>query len=334
MRKCFSTCAPVFSHENPLGLPRAPSSRSTQGPPPQLPRAQRGLPEKRRLRNVSHTIAVSSAKGGVGKSTLAVNLALALSRHGFRSGILDTDIFGPSIPTLLGLSNAGEPKLTPSNMLVPLTSYGLKSMSMGYLLPSESAPVAWRGLMVMKALQQLLHEVDWATGQPGLDVLVLDLPPGTGDVQLTIGQQVQLDGAVVVSTPQDIALKDAVKGVQMFRKMNIPVLGMVQNMSVFVCPHCHQETHIFAHSPSPSIDDDGPKAHGTGTGGLGGAEAKANDLGVDFLGDVPLDPQICADADRGVPTVVAEEAAGIKVNSAYYERIAEKVATKIGLSWS
>ena len=202
-------------------------------------------------------------------------------------------------------------------MLVPLTSYGLKSMSMGYLLPSESAPVAWRGLMVMKALQQLLHEVDWS---PGLDVLVLDLPPGTGDVQLTIGQQVELAGAVIVSTPQDVALKDAVKGVGMFQKMNIEVLGMVQNMSVFVCPHCHQETKIFAH---------GANDHG----GLGGAEAKAKELGVDFLGDVPLDAKICADADRGMPTIVAEEADGVKVNTGYYERIAKSVARRIGLPW-
>ncbi|KIW62980.1 hypothetical protein PV04_09864 [Phialophora macrospora] len=319
MRKCFSTCARSLSHENPLGLPRKPAPGS-KGPPPPIPRAQRGLPQKRPLRNVAHTIAVSSAKGGVGKSTLAVNLALSLSRHGLRTGILDTDIFGPSIPTLLGLSDAGEPKLTEKNMLLPLTSYGLKSMSMGYLLPSESAPVAWRGLMVMKALQQLLHEVDWS---PGLDVLVLDLPPGTGDVQLTIGQQVELAGAVVVSTPQDIALKDAVKGVEMFRKMNIQVLGMVQNMSVFVCPHCHRETKIFAH-------DNGDHAHD----GLGGAEAKAQELGVEFLGNVPLDAKICADADRGMPTIVAEEASGVKVNTGYYELIAEKVAKRIGLNWA
>ncbi|KIV92249.1 hypothetical protein PV10_06706 [Exophiala mesophila] len=319
MLRCFSTCMRSLSHENPLNLPRQSAIRNAQskGPPPMLPRAQRGLPTKRRLRNVAHTIAVSSAKGGVGKSTLAVNLALSFSRHGLRTGILDTDIFGPSIPTLLGLSDALEPKITPdTNLLVPLTSYGVKSMSMGYLLPSESAPVAWRGLMVMKALQQLLHEVDW--GSPGLDVLVLDLPPGTGDVQLTIGQQVELDGAVVVSTPQDVALKDAVKGVAMFRKMDISVLGMVQNMSVFVCPHCGTETKIFSHAEH----------------GLGGAEAKAKDLGVNFLGDVPLDARICADADRGMPTVVSEEAAGKKINTVYYEGIAEKVARQIGLPWT
>ena len=185
---------------------------------------------------------------------------------------------------------------------------------MGYLLSSEKAPVAWRGLMVMKALQQLLHEVDWS---PGLDVLVLDLPPGTGDVQLTIGQQVQVDGAVIISTPQDIALKDAVKGVGMFQKMGISVLGLVQNMSVFVCPKCGEETKIFAH------DSDS-----------GGVVDKAKELGIDFLGDIPLDAQICRDADRGVPTVVAEEVSGQRINTPYYENIAQQVAGKIGLQWA
>jgi ATP-binding protein involved in chromosome partitioning len=297
------------------------SQSLSKGPPPTIPRAQRGLPTKRPIPNVKKIIAVSSAKGGVGKSTLAVNLALSFSRHNLRTGILDTDIFGPSIPTLLNLHDASEPSLTESNMLIPLQNYGVKSMSMGYLLPSEQAPVAWRGLMVMKALQQLLHEVDWAsdaTATP-LDILVLDLPPGTGDVQLTIGQQVELDGAVIVSTPQDIALKDAVKGVEMFKKMKIPVLGMVQNMSVFVCPKCGEETKVFAH------DDVGF-----------GAKSKAEEMGVEFLGDVPLDPKICRDADRGMPTIVAEEATGegSKINTRYYEGIAQKVATKIGLRWS
>ena len=307
MRRCFSISSRCLSHENPLGLPR-------KGAPPTFPRMQRGLPQKRKIPNVSKIIAVSSAKGGVGKSTIAVNLALSFTRHGLRTGILDTDIFGPSIPTLLNLSDVEEPLLTKDNQLVPLQSYGLKSMSMGYLLSSESAPVAWRGLMVMKALQQLLHEVDWS---PGLDVLVLDLPPGTGDVQLTIGQQLELDGAVIVSTPQDIALKDAVKGVGMFGKMGIDVLGMVQNMSVFVCPKCGEETRIFAHD---------------GKGG-GGVERRCKEMGIEYLGDVPLDANICRDADRGMPTIVSEEADGKKVNTAYYEKIAQQVARKIGLAW-
>jgi ATP-binding protein involved in chromosome partitioning len=182
-------------------------------------------------------------------------------------------------------------------------------MSMGYLLPSESAPVVWRGLMVMKALQQLLHEVDWG----GLDILVLDMPPGTGDVQLTVGQQVILDGAVIVSTPQDVALKDAVKGIHMFRKMSVPILGMVQNMSVFTCSHCGHATHIFP----PGISG-------------GGISRSCHEHGIEFLGDIPLDAQICVDADRGVPTVVSEgQQGGERVRA--FLNIAEKVANKIGL---
>lgn len=311
MRRCFTTSARLLSHENPLGLPRrAPPA----GPAPTLRGAPRGLPPKRRIAHVDHVIAVSSAKGGVGKSTLAVNLALAFSRHNLRTGILDTDIFGPSIPTLLNLADTSEPEVTNRGSLVPLQSYGLKSMSMGYLLPSEAAPVAWRGAMVQKALHQLLHEVDWS---PKLDVLVLDLPPGTGDVQLTIGQQIELSGAVVVSTPQDIALKDAVKGVGMFNQMKIPVLGLVQNMSVFVCPKCGEETRIFAHDHSGS----GGKVH-------------IQDMNIDLLGNIPLDPNICHDADAGTPTIVAEEASGKLVNTKYYESIASKVAQKVGLPWS
>ena len=264
-------------------------------------------------------VAVSSAKGGVGKSTIAVNLALSFSRHGLRTGILDTDIFGPSIPTLLNLADAKEPELSEKNQLLPISNYGLQSMSMGYLLPSEQAPVAWRGLMVMKALQQLLHEVEWGSG-PGspLDALILDMPPGTGDIQLSIGQQLEVDGAVIVSTPQDVALKDAVKGVKMFEKMGIRVLGMVENMSVFICPNCKHATSIFSHS-------DGDSSHGV--------LAKTKELGVDHLGDIPLDRSICTDADRGMPTVVAEEASGKAINTVYYDTIAKKVANKIGLVW-
>lgn len=309
MRRCFTTASSCWSHENPLGLPR-------KGPPPILPRAQRGLPTKRKIRNVTKIIAVSSAKGGVGKSTIAVNLALSFTRHNIQTGILDADVFGPSIPTLLNLHDAEPPQLNPSNLLVPLQNYGLKSMSIGYLLPAESAPVAWRGLMVMKALQQLLHEVDWS---PGLDVLVLDLPPGTGDVQLSIGQQLELDGAVVVTTPQDIALKDAVKGVNMFRKMGIHVLGMVQNMSVFICPKCGESTRIFSHAAEEAVG--------------GGVEGRCKAMGLDFLGDIPLDASICRDADRGKPTIVAEEAAGESRATRYFESIAADVAGRIGLKW-
>ncbi|KAI9800903.1 MAG: hypothetical protein M1833_003040 [Piccolia ochrophora] len=288
----ISTSSQV-QHENPLGLPRS-------GAAPQVPRMQRGLPQKRRIQDVNKVIAVSSAKGGVGKSTVAVNLALAFARRGLRAGILDTDIFGPSIPSLLNLT--GEPRLSSDNRLLPLANYGVKSMSMGYLVGAD-APVVWRGLMVTKALQQLLHEVVWG----GLDVLVLDLPPGTGDVQLTITQQVELDGAIIVSTPQDIALRDAVKGINMFKKVNVPLLGMIQNMSHFTCPHCNTPTAIFGHA---------------------GVARECETHGLELLGDIPLHASICDDADRGMPTVVAEPGSE---RAAAFENVAERVGSSLGL---
>ncbi|MCJ1245327.1 hypothetical protein MMC30_002531 [Trapelia coarctata] len=292
--RLFSTFRRLF-HENPLGLPKSNS------PPEFLPRWQRGLPEKRRIKDVRKVVAVSSAKGGVGKSTVAVNLALAFSRQGHRAGILDTDIFGPSIPTLLNLS--GEPRLSPNNQLLPLTNYGVKAMSMGFLVP-ESSPIVWRGLMVMKALQQLLHEVDWG----GLDVLVLDLPPGTGDTQLTITQQVVLDGAIIVSTPQDIALKDAIKGIAMFRKVDVPILGLLQNMSHFTCPSCFTTTPIFG-SPAHLL-------------------AACAEHKISLLGSIPLHASICEDADRGRPTVVSEPASE---RGGAFMGVAAAVGAKIGL---
>ncbi|KAH1422163.1 hypothetical protein KXV70_003075 [Aspergillus fumigatus] len=322
-KRLFSTLR-ALQHENPLGLPRS-------GTPPSFPR-RRGLPEKRKIRDVKKVIAVSSAKGGVGKSTIAVNLALSLARRGIRTGILDTDIFGPSIPTLLNLS--GEPRLDENNCLVPLTNYGLKSMSMGYLLPQpkpdpsqptgnipmDTTPISWRGLMVTKAMHQLLHSVSWGP----LDVLVLDLPPGTGDVQLTIGQELIVDGAVIVTTPQDIALRDAVRGFGMFEKMNIPVLGMVRNMAYFACPQCGHQTKIFSHGES----------HGHGSADSdSGVVAECKRLGVKFLGDIPLDAKVCEDADRGVPTVVSEESDDRSVRRKAFLDVAQKVAQKIGLEW-
>ncbi|POS84172.1 nucleotide binding protein-like protein [Erysiphe pulchra] len=266
-----------------------------------IPRMQRGLPQKQKIKDVERVIAVSSAKGGVGKSTIAVNLALEYARRGFRSGVLDTDIFGPSIPILMNLS--GEPRLSPNNQLMPLSNYGVKTMSMGYLV-GESSPIVWRGLMVMKALQQLLHEVDWG----GLDVLVLDLPPGTGDTQLTITQQIILDGAVIISTPQDIALKDAIKGVNMFKATKIPILGMIQNMSFFNCPYCKRGLHVF--------------------GNKNGVRGVCKEYNIQFLGDIPLHAKICDDADRGIPTVVAEPTSE---RAKIFEEIAEKVGREIGL---
>ncbi|KAK3384281.1 P-loop containing nucleoside triphosphate hydrolase protein [Lasiosphaeria ovina] len=282
----------VLQHENPLGLPRTGT----------IPRMQRGLPQKRPIKGVAKVIAVSSAKGGVGKSTVAANLALAFARLGYRSGILDMDVFGPSIPTLFNLDEA--PRLTAHNQLVPLTNYGVQTMSIGYLVGSGSALV-WRGPMLLKAVQQLLHEVEWGCG---LDVLVLDLPPGTGDTQLSITQQVELAGAVVVTTPHALAVQDAVKGVDMFRKVAVPLLGLVQNMSVFRCPHCHGDTAVFGSSDR--------------------VQRACADHGLDFLGDVPLHPNIGEDASRGKPTVVAEpQSERAKV----FMDIATTLASKIDL---
>ncbi|QPC69619.1 hypothetical protein HYE68_000371 [Fusarium pseudograminearum] len=281
----------ALQHENPLGLPRS-------GTPPTWGKR----PVRRKITGVEKVIAVSSAKGGVGKSTVAANLSLAFARLGFRAGILDTDIFGPSVPTLFDLS--GEPRLSNNNQLVPLTNYGVKTMSMGYLV-GENAPVVWRGPMVMKAIQQLLHEVEWG----GLDVLVLDLPPGTGDTQLTITQQVILDGAVIVTTPHTLATKDAVKGINMFKTVDINILGVVQNMSLFQCPHCHGETSIF--------------------GSNARVEKLCQEHQIDFLGDIPLHPNIGDDGDRGKPTVVAEPESE---RAAAFLKIAQDICPKIELS--
>jgi ATP-binding protein involved in chromosome partitioning len=227
---------------------------------------------------VTNIIAVASGKGGVGKSTTAVNLALALKEKGLRVGILDADIYGPSMPRLLGLK--GQPQQISGNKLAPMEAYGLKVMSMGFLVDEET-PMIWRGPMVMSALSQMLKDVAWGE----LDVLVVDMPPGTGDAQLTMAQQVPLAGVVIVSTPQDLALIDARKGLNMFRKVNVPVLGLVENMSTFICLHCGQPSNIFGH---------------------GGARAEAARLGVAFLGEVPLTLAIRETSDEGRPVVATD----------------------------
>jgi len=273
LRGCrFIHTSRVSFHENPLGLPKV-------GKAPEIPRMSRGLPIKQKIPNVRKVVLVSSAKGGVGKSTVSVNTALALQKLGRSTGILDVDIFGPSIPKLLHLS--GEPRLSNNGKLLPLANFGIPSMSMGYLVPPENA-VVWRGLMVMKALQQLLFEVEW----PNLDYLVVDMPPGTGDTQLTISQQLKVDGAVIVSTPQDIALIDAVKGIAMFEKVNVPLLGLVENMSYFVCPNCSHESHIF---------------------GFDGVRKEAKKHGLEVLASIPLNAKICEQSDLGKPVVLADE---------------------------
>jgi ATP-binding protein involved in chromosome partitioning len=246
---------------------------------------------------VKAIIAVASGKGGVGKSTVAANLALALARLGHDVGMLDADIYGPSQPRMLGVR--GRPSSADGKILAPMEAYGVKVMSMGFLV-AEETPMIWRGPMVMSALQQMLKDVAWGA----LDVMVVDMPPGTGDAQLTMAQQVPLAGAVIVSTPQDIALIDARKGLNMFRKVDVPVLGIVENMSYFACPNCGHVSHIFSH---------------------GGARAEAERLGVEFLGEVPLDIAIRETSDQGHPIVASQPDSA---HARAFLRIAERVSAK------
>lgn len=231
------------------------------------------------LPGVKSIIAVASGKGGVGKSTVAVNLAAAMAAKGARVGLLDADIYGPSVPMMLGVLDRPAVDETQQRLL-PLENHGIRFMSLGSLV-DPGAAVIWRGPMVMKALEQLITDVAWGD----LDVLLVDLPPGTGDAQLTLCQKVDLTGAVIVTTPQDVALADAIKGVAMFRKVDVPVIGIIENMSFFECPHCHNRTDIFGH---------------------GGGKIEAEKLGAPFLGAIPLDPAIRTGGDDGKPVVVAE----------------------------
>jgi ATP-binding protein involved in chromosome partitioning len=255
-------------------------------------------PEAPLLPGVKAIIAVSSGKGGVGKSTTATNLALAFKSMGLTVGMLDADVFGPSQPRLLGVS--GVQAVSPDgNILEPVEAYGIKVMSIGFLVPEDS-PVVWRGPMVMGALEQLMRDVNWGK----LDVLVVDMPPGTGDTQLTMTQKVPLTGAVIVSTPQDIALLDTRKGLNMFRKVNVPVLGIIENMSTYFCPNCGHEAHIFGH---------------------GGAKIEAAKMSADFLGELPLDIDIRTTSDEGKPIVVSQPDGP---HAKAYQAIAAKVWEK------
>jgi ATP-binding protein involved in chromosome partitioning len=265
--------------------------------PPQAPhqhgdsgRQQAGVP------GIRHIVAVASGKGGVGKSTTAVNLALGLMANGHKVGVLDADIYGPSMPRLLGITGRPEPVAPGQRKLKPLEGFGLVVMSMGFLV-DEDTPMIWRGPMVMSALQQMLREVEWGD----LDVLIVDMPPGTGDAQLTLAQQTPLSGAVIVSTPQDLALIDARKGLNMFRKVDVPVLGIVENMSYFECTKCGERHEIFGH---------------------GGARLEAERLGVPFLGEVPLDLDVRIRSDSGQPIVVS---APDSPHAAIYRSLADKV---------
>jgi ATP-binding protein involved in chromosome partitioning len=247
---------------------------------------------------VKNIIAVASAKGGVGKSTTAANLALALAAEGASAGVLDADIYGPSQPTMLGI--AGRPESKDGKTLEPMEGHGLQVISIGFLIDVDT-PMIWRGPMVTQALEQLLRDTRWRD----LDYLVVDLPPGTGDIQLTLAQKVPVTGAVIVTTPQDIALIDARKGLKMFEKVGIPILGVVENMSVHVCPNCGHQSHIF---------------------GQGGAARMCADYGTELLGQLPLDPAIREQADSGRPTLVSDPEGAA---AAIYKKVARRCAVKI-----
>lgn len=262
-------------------------------------KAQQNLPN---MQNIKNIIVVASGKGGVGKSTTAVNLALALAAEGARVGLLDADIYGPSQPLMLGVPEGERPAQRGSQMLEPIVAHGLQTMSIGYLL-TENTPVVWRGPMVSGALQQLLNQTAW----DDLDYLVIDLPPGTGDIQLTLAQKVPVSGAVIVTTPQDIALLDAKKGIEMFRKVDVPVLGIVENMAVHICTNCGHADHLF---------------------GTGGGEEIAREYAAPLLGSLPLARSIREQADGGHPSVVAEPEGAV---AGIYRGIARRMAAHLAM---
>ncbi len=272
--------------------PEAPGARSTRPAPGPTPPGQGQM----LLPGVKRIIAVASGKGGVGKSTTAVNLAVALAAQGLRVGLLDADIYGPSLPQMLGTQE--KPRAV-GQRIIPLQRWGLKAMSIGFLVEQETAMI-WRGPMVMGALEQMMGQVEWGE----LDVMIVDMPPGTGDAQLTMSQRVPLAGAVIVSTPQDVALLDARRGIKMFEKVNVPVIGLIENMSYFCCPECGHRTEIFGH---------------------GGARAEAERLGAEFLGELPLKLSIREMADAGTPIVLA---APDTDEAATYRRIAARIWEK------
>ncbi|MCP3956384.1 MAG: Mrp/NBP35 family ATP-binding protein [bacterium] len=270
-----------------------------QEPPNRGAAAQRAISrDPGLLPDVEHVVAVASGKGGVGKSTVSANLAVRMAQLGHKVGLLDADIYGPSMPMMFGIT---ERPRTDGQTLEPFFKYGVKVMSLGFLVEMDT-PVIWRGPMVMKALEQMLGQVDWGE----LDYLIVDLPPGTGDAQLTLTQKVPLSAAVIVTTPQDVALIDARKGLAMFRKVNVPVVGIIENMSGFACPHCGETTHVFKH---------------------GGGERTAEVVGTAFLGSIPLDPAIVAGGDAGEPIVVSQSEGP---HAEAFEKICEAVAAEVG----
>jgi ATP-binding protein involved in chromosome partitioning len=292
-----SATAVLTAERAPGGAQARPgASPVARGAPATDPKTLGGKPP---LPGIRAVVAVASGKGGVGKSTTSVNFALALARRGQRVGLLDADIYGPSQPRMLGIT--GKPRSADGKKLMPMSNYGVRVMSMGFLV-DEDAPMIWRGPMVQSAIQQMLTDVEWGE----LDFLVVDLPPGTGDAQLTMAQRVPLAGAVIVSTPQDIALLDARKALNMFRKVDVPVLGIVENMSYFVCPHCGGRAEIFSY---------------------GGARRTAEKFGVDFLGEIPLDLTIREETDAGRPPVISHPD-GPQAQA--YLALADAVIAKLG----
>jgi ATP-binding protein involved in chromosome partitioning len=284
--------------------PGAATPRPTGGVPPVSAHRPHGAPgqspmaKQAEIPGIAAVIAVASGKGGVGKSTTALNIALGLRDQGLRVGLLDADIYGPSIPRLTGLRD--KPQLDAAKKMIPLSRFGLAIMSIGFLVEEETAMI-WRGPMVMSAITQMLRDVAWGT----LDVLVVDMPPGTGDAQLTLAQNVPLKGAVIVSTPQDLALIDARRGLAMFTKVNVPVLGIIENMSYFQCPECGTRSDIFGH---------------------GGARHEAERLGVPFLGEVPLHMSIRAMSDAGTPVVESEPNGP---HAAIYQSIGKQIRDRL-----
>jgi len=260
-----------------------PKTQQPPQQPPQPPPQQNPFENRRRIPKVKKVIAVASGKGGVGKSTVAVNLAAALKKLGYEVGYLDADMYGPSGPTMLGAKDK-QVLGTEDNKLIPPEAHGIKMMSIGLMLPSEDTPIIWRGPVLFKALNQFLFDIDW--GDEGLDFLIIDLPPGTGDVQITLGQTADIDGAVIVTTPQDVALVDVKKGIQMFNEVQIPVLGVVENMSYFVCPDNNKKYEIFGKSKTEEL---------------------AKNYGTELLGKIPIEPKVAEFSDLGVPIVLAKE---------------------------
>ncbi len=284
---------PVARRPAPQGVPNVAAHKPAAPPPHGSPMSRQAA-----IPGIAAIIAVASGKGGVGKSTTALNLALGLRDLGLKVGVLDADIYGPSMPKLTGIRE--KPQLTENKRMIPIARFGLSIMSIGFLV-EEDTPMIWRGPMVMSALTQMLREVEWGT----LDVLVVDMPPGTGDAQLTLAQQVPLKGAIIISTPQDLALIDARRGLAMFTRVNVPVLGIIENMSYFQCPHCGTRSDIFGH---------------------GGARHEAEKLGVPFLGEVPLHMSIRATSDSGAPLVATEPQSE---HADIYRAIAARVAEKL-----